>query len=130
MKIQQMADLSGLTTKTIRFYEQKGIISSPSRESNGYRVYARMHLDELILIKRARLVGFSLEECKHLLLLSKDKQRKSCDVKAHALTKLEEIDLKINQLQEIKAVLIDWVAACPGNQESNCPILEGLSKEK
>lgn len=81
MKINEIARLTGLTPKTIRFYEQKGIISEPARAENGYRAYGQKHINELQMIRRSRLVGFSLEECQALLEMSRNPNMRSADVK-------------------------------------------------
>ncbi|MGR5151647.1 Cu(I)-responsive transcriptional regulator [Photobacterium swingsii] len=126
MNISDIAKKTDLSTKTIRFYEDKGIISSPQRASNGYRRYNESHIAELNLIRRARLVGFTLDEAKALLGLSRDPQRKSADVKEKALEKLVEIDHKIAELQQMKHTLETLTNQCPGNEGAVCPIIEGL----
>lgn len=130
MKINEVAKITGLTPKTIRFYEQRGIISAPARKENGYREYATKHLDELFMIKRSRLVGFSLEDCKDLLEISANPQRKSADVKQKALKKLNEIDEQIKELQEMKDILTALTKACPGDDNAPCPIIDALSCKK
>ncbi len=94
VNISDVAKQTGLTAKTIRFYEAKGIITAPSRASNGYRRYSQNNINELQLIRRSRLVGFTLDECRDLLDFSRDPQRRSADVKAKAEQKLTEIDDK------------------------------------
>ncbi|MCW8331641.1 Cu(I)-responsive transcriptional regulator [Photobacterium sp. SDRW27] len=126
MNISEVAKQTGLTAKTIRFYEDKGIITVPSRASNGYRHYSKTNVDELQLIRRSRLVGFTLDECRELLDFSRDPQRKSADVKAKAEQKLSEIDDKIAELLEMKNTLETLTKQCPGNDSANCPIIEGL----
>lgn len=127
MKINQVAQLTGLSTKAIRFYEQKGVIRSPLRTSNGYRKYNQTHLNELNMVKRSRLVGFSLEECKILLEMFRDPNRRSGDVKQKAQIKMDEIDLQIKELNAMKAELKTLIKACPGNDSACCPIIEALS---
>ncbi|HIF9543512.1 TPA: Cu(I)-responsive transcriptional regulator [Photobacterium damselae] len=130
MNISDIAKKTDLTTKTIRFYEDKGIITPPMRADNGYRYYNDGHLAELLLIKRSRLVGFSLEECRELLALSRDPNRRSADVKQKAIAKLKDIDYKISELIQMKHTLETLTKQCPGNEHSCCPIIEGLSNEK
>ncbi|CAG21195.1 hypothetical SoxR, transcriptional regulators [Photobacterium profundum SS9] len=129
MNISNVATKTGLTTKTIRFYEGKGIITVPERSSNGYRLYGEKHVAELNLIRRSRLVGFSLEECGELLALSRDPKRKSADVKLKAQEKLIEIDHKIEELLKMKKTLETLTKQCPGNEGAACPIIEGLSQD-
>ncbi|MFD2179372.1 Cu(I)-responsive transcriptional regulator [Veronia pacifica] len=127
MKINEVATLTGLSSKTIRFYEQKGILTAPDRSSNGYRDYRQQHVSELLLIKRARLVGFSLDECGSLIELSRDPQRKSADVNVKARQKLAEIDSKIDELKAMQTTLKELVDLCPGDESSCCPIIDALS---
>ncbi|MEJ2762813.1 Cu(I)-responsive transcriptional regulator [Photobacterium sp. MCCC 1A19761] len=126
MNISEVAAKTGLNTKTIRFYEEKGVITPPSRASNGYRRYGDRQQNELLLIRRARLVGFSLDECRELLAFSRDPARRSADVKAKAEQKLAEIDGKIQELLEMKATLTTLTEQCPGDSGAQCPIIEGL----
>ncbi|OOF08845.1 MULTISPECIES: Cu(I)-responsive transcriptional regulator [Salinivibrio] len=126
MKIQQVAEKTGLTTKTIRFYEQKGLITPPHRADNGYRDYRAQHVSELQMIRRARLVGFTLEESADLLALSRDPSLRSADVKARAESKLMEIDEKIAELAAMKTTLQALTQACPGDGDAQCPIIEAL----
>ncbi|MGF1716949.1 Cu(I)-responsive transcriptional regulator [Photobacterium chitinilyticum] len=128
MNISDVAKQTGLTAKTIRFYEDKGIITAPSRASNGYRRYSQNNINELQLIRRSRLVGFTLDECRDLLDFSRDPQRRSADVKAKAEKKLTDIDDKIAELIEMKATLEALTKQCPGNDSAQCPIIEGLCK--
>ncbi|QIR05650.1 Cu(I)-responsive transcriptional regulator [Salinivibrio costicola] len=129
MKIQQVAEKTGLTTKTIRFYEQKGLITPPHRADNGYRDYRAQHVSELQMIRRARLVGFTLEESADLLALSRDPSLRSADVKARAESKLMEIDEKIAELAAMKTTLQALTQACPGDSDAQCPIIEALRGE-
>ncbi|MGF1770551.1 Cu(I)-responsive transcriptional regulator [Enterovibrio makurazakiensis] len=128
MKINEVARITGLTAKTIRFYEQKGVISEPDRSENGYRAYSEQHINELQMIKRSRLVGFSLDECQSLLDMSRNPNRRSADVKQKALEKIAEIDEKIIELKAMKASLKSLANTCPGDESACCPIIEALSQ--
>jgi MerR family copper efflux transcriptional regulator len=81
---QRCGEKTGLTSKAIRFYEEKGLVTPPLRSENGYRSYSQQHLDELTLLRQARQVGFNLEECRELIFLFNDPSRHSADVKTHA----------------------------------------------
>ncbi len=95
MNISDVAKKPGLTSKAIRFYEEKGLVTPPLRSENGYRSYAAHHLDELTLLRQARQVGFTLEECGELVTLFNDPARHSADVKARTLEKAAEIERRI-----------------------------------
>lgn len=127
MNISDVAKKTGLTSKAIRFYEEKGLVTPPLRSENGYRTYTQQHLDELTLLRQARLVGFNLEECGELVNLFNDPDRHSADVKARTLHKVEEIEKHIARLQEMRDQLLSLATACPGDDSADCPIIENLS---
>ena len=86
MNIGAVAKLTGLSSKSIRMYEDKGIISSPARSNSGYREYSEKHIQELNLVSRAKNAGFSLQECKEFVQLAHNPNRKSSEVKARTLS--------------------------------------------
>ncbi|MGY3571736.1 Cu(I)-responsive transcriptional regulator [Vibrio paucivorans] len=128
MNIGAVAKLTGLSNKSIRLYEDKGIITAPSRSESGYREYSDKHVQELNLVSRAKNAGFSLVECKEFVQLAHNPNRKSSEVKARTEEKLCEIEIKIHELTEMKKQLQSWVTACPGDSESRCPIIDDLTK--
>ncbi|KAA0608760.1 Cu(I)-responsive transcriptional regulator, partial [Escherichia coli] len=95
MNISDVAKITGLTSKAIRFYEEKGLVTPPMRSENGYRTYTQQHLNELTLLRQARQVGFNLEESGELVNLFNDPQRHSADVKRRTLEKVAEIERHI-----------------------------------
>ncbi len=127
MNISDVAKITQLSAKSIRLYESKSLISEPLRGENGYRQYTQKHIDELLVIARARRVGFTLEECGSLVGLSNDQQRTSAEVKSKALAKLSEVNKKIEELNEMKRQLEDWVEKCPGDSGKECPIIDDLT---
>ncbi|MCL6271538.1 Cu(I)-responsive transcriptional regulator [Sansalvadorimonas sp. 2012CJ34-2] len=130
MNISSAAEATGLTPKTIRYYESIGLVSPASRRDNGYRDYDDQHVRELLFISQARELGFSLEECGELLNLYKDKGRKSADVKAIAHARIEDIDQKISRLQTVRESLQQLVTCCHGDERPDCPILDSLAGEQ
>jgi Cu(I)-responsive transcriptional regulator len=126
MHIGQASEHSGLAPKTIRYYEDIGLIR-PDRGGNGYRDYAEADVHKLRFLQRSRGLGFSVEECRQLLALYEDKSRASSDVKELTQAKLTEIDRKIRELTELRRTLEHLVHACHGNDRPDCPILEELS---
>ena len=126
MNISQVSKLTGLSTKSIRFYESKDVINLPLRGENGYRYYSEEIVEQLKLVARARMVGFSLDECKSLVELANDPSRHSCDVKATAKQKLVEVREKLSQLHQIEKQLTQWVNECPGDNNPDCPIIDNL----
>ncbi len=126
MNIGEASERSGLPSKTIRYYEEIGLIR-PDRSVNGYRDYAASDIHKLRFLQKSRGLGFSVEECRQLLALYEDKSRASADVKEMTQTKLSEIDRKIRELTELRRTLEHLVHACHGNERPDCPILEELA---
>lgn len=127
MNISQAAQATGLSSKTIRFYEQQGVIPAASRAANGYRYYDEQQLKMLRFIKRARDMGFSLEESRELLELSQNPQRTSASVKQKAELQIQRIDAQIEALQQMRAMLIEVTVQCRGDEQAECPILDQLN---
>ncbi|NTG47438.1 Cu(I)-responsive transcriptional regulator [Agrobacterium rhizogenes] len=127
MNIGEASGRSGLPAKTIRYYEDIGLIR-PDRGGNGYRDYGADDVHKLRFLHRSRSLGFSVDECRQLLALYEDKSRASADVKDIASSKLTEIDRKIRELTELRCTLEHLVHACHGNARPDCPILEELSE--
>ncbi len=126
MNISEAAELSGLSAKTIRYYEQIGLIQPAQRGRSGYRNYSKTDVHVLRFLSRARGLGFSVKECRDLLALYNDKQRASADVKRLAQDRIADVDERIAQLQRIRTTLMDLVEKCHGNHRPDCPILEEL----
>ena len=127
MNISDVAKKTGLTSKAIRFYEEKGLVTPPLRGDNGYRSYTAQHLNELTLLRQARQVGFNLEECGELVTLFNDPSRHSADVKARTLQKVAEIERHIAELQQMRQQLLALAESCPGDDSADCPIMDNLS---
>ncbi|MGY6030741.1 Cu(I)-responsive transcriptional regulator [Phytobacter sp. AG2a] len=127
MNISIVAKKTGLTSKAIRFYEDKGLVTPPLRGDNGYRSYTQQHINELTLLRQARQVGFNLEECGELVNLFNDPARHSADVKARTLQKVSEIERHIVELEAMRKQLLSLAASCPGDDSANCPIIDNLS---
>ena len=108
MNISDVAKITGLTSKAIRFYEEKGLVTPPMRSENGYRTYTQQHLNELTLLRQARQVGFNLEESGELVNLFNDPQRHSADVKRRTLEKVAEIERHIEELQSMSTSCWHW----------------------
>lgn len=127
MTISDVARKTGLTSKAIRFYEEKGLLTAPVRADNGYRHYTAKHLEELTLLRQARQVGFNLEECREMLSLFHNPQRHSAEVKAKTLSKAAEIEAHIYELSQMRERLLALAASCPGDDGAECPIINNLA---
>lgn len=128
MNIGTVSEKSGLRAKTIRYYEDVGLLK-PDRAGNGYRDYSMADVHRLRFLQRSRSLGFSVEECRQLLCLYGDSDRESADVKAIANAKLCDIDRKIADLIGLRDMLRDLVKNCHGDSRPDCPIIEGLAGE-
>ncbi|MCF6273437.1 MAG: Cu(I)-responsive transcriptional regulator [Rhodobacteraceae bacterium] len=129
MNIGDASTQSGLPAKTIRYYEDIGLVS-PGRGQNGYRRFSDSDLHKLAFVQRARSLGFSIEECRALLSLYDDRERVSADVKALARSHLAQIEEKISGLQAMQKTLSELVDKCHGDERPDCPILDGLAGVK
>jgi Cu(I)-responsive transcriptional regulator len=126
MNIGTAARQSGLPPKTIRYYEDIGLLTA-DRAANGYCDYSNEDVHRLRFVQRSRSLGFSVEECRQLLSLYTDRGRASADVKAIATEKLGQIDRKIAELTGLREMLGHLVENCHGDARPECPIIDGLS---
>ena len=126
MNIGDAARAAGLPVKTIRYYEEIGLVR-PARSENGYRVFAESDLHKLNFLGRSRALGFSIEDCRALLALYEDGTRSSSEVREIAERHLTDIEGKITDLQSLRDTLAHLVASCAGDERPDCPILDNLS---
>jgi len=125
MNIGDVASRTGLPAKTIRYYEEIGLIT-PQRDLNGYRRFLEQDLHKLTFLGRARALGFTIEDCRTLLALYEDQSRASADVKQVARDHLARIETKIADLIAMRDTLTELVDACAGDNRPDCPILRDL----
>lgn len=129
MNIGEAAKASGVTAKMIRYYESIQLIKAGKRTDSGYRIYGENDVHTLRFIKRARTLGFSLEQIADLLSLWQDPERASADVKAIAQEHVAQLEQRIRELTEMRDTLKDLANACSGDHRPDCPILHGLAEE-
>lgn len=127
MNIGQVAAASGVSAKTIRFYEQVGLLKAAARTNSNYRVYADADIHDLRFIKRARGLGFSVAETSRLLELWRDRSRDNEEVRRVAMAHLADLDAKISELEGMRGALRHLVSCCRGNERPECPILDDLA---
>ncbi len=125
MNIGNVSTLSGLPVKTIRYYEEIGLVR-PLRDINGYRAFRDQELHKLAFLGRARSLGFTIEDCRALVALYDDKTRASADVKRIANEHLEHIETKIAGLEAMRDTLSHLIDECSGDHRPDCPILKDL----
>ncbi|PWC26764.1 MerR family transcriptional regulator [Teichococcus aestuarii] len=127
LNIGALAKATGTKVETIRWYERVGLLPAPARSAGNYRTYAEAHLGRLSFIRRARDLGFSLDQIRALLDLAEDRDR-SCDaVDLIAREHLDEVDRKIADLQALRQELDALISQCRHGSVSECRIIEALA---
>lgn len=129
MNIQDAARLCSLPRKTIRYYEDVGLVT-PGRRGNGYREFDRSDIVRLSFIARARGLGFSMEDVRGLLRLQDNPVRRSAEVKALAKSQLAKLEYKLSEISKMREELQDLFDACLGDEGASCAILDGLAQTK
>jgi Cu(I)-responsive transcriptional regulator len=127
MQIGEVARATGVSAKMIRHYESIGLIPAADRRDSNYRDYSRHDVHRLGFIRRARDLGFSMDEIRDLLRLWGDSERSSSEVKALTLGHVTELERRIGQLQEMRDTLTHLANACDGNDRPHCPIIKSLA---
>jgi MerR family transcriptional regulator, copper efflux regulator len=128
MNIGQAANATGVSAKMIRYYESIGLIRESARTDSGYRIYCDSELHTLRFIKRARKLGFSIDQIRMLLSLWQDPSRASKDVKTVAIGHVEDLNKRIQEMTEMRDTLEYLAKHCAGDHRPDCPILAGLAE--
>lgn len=127
--IGKLAKMAGVTNDTVRFYERFGLIDPVSRSESNYRLYRKADARRLRFIRRAKELGFTLNEIKELLALSQDPKATKADIKNKTEDKIEDIRQKIQDLSRIQSALEHLVETCDGHGSAHeCPILQSLTE--
>ncbi|CUX01999.1 MULTISPECIES: MerR family transcriptional regulator [Rhizobium/Agrobacterium group] len=127
LTIGYLAKKTGTKVETIRFYEKNGLLPEPGRTEGNYRAYDHMHLNRLSFIRRARDLGFSLDQVRGLLRLSDDRDQSCKAVDEIANEHRAEVERKIRDLQALKAELDNIIDQCSCGTVADCRIIESLS---
>jgi Cu(I)-responsive transcriptional regulator len=128
MKIGQASEQSAVSAKMIRYYESIGLLPAAARRANGYRDYDDQDVAILQFVRRTRDLGFSLEEVAALLALWADKKRPSREVKRLAEAHIADLEQRIRDIRAVMKTLRGLASHCHGDDRSDCPILDDLSK--
>ena len=128
MNIGEAAKASGISAKMIRYYEAIGLIGSAERTAAGYRTYGSSDVHTLRFIRRARDLGFSVEQMGNLLALWRDRSRASADVKAIALEHIAQLEHKAAAIAAMMKTLKHLAGHCHGDDRPDCPILDDFAE--
>jgi MerR family copper efflux transcriptional regulator len=129
LTIGRIAQSAGVAIDTIRFYEREGLLPEPRRRPSGYREYDQATVSRLRFIRRAKDLGFTLDEIRDLLALSADRNDGVEGVRERAAARLQAIDERMAELQRVRDGLSELVDACPGHgAPEDCPILKALAE--
>ena len=128
MTISQAARAAGVGVETVRFYERRHLIVRPSKPPDGgFRRYAPETIERVRFIRQAQGLGFSLREIEDLLSLRADPKTDCGQVRKRAVTKLEDVERRIGELERLRRALQELIAACPGSGVLRaCSIMEAL----
>lgn len=127
MTIGRVAEHAGVGIETVRFYEREGLLVTPARSAAGYRLYDADVVTRLQFVRRAKELGFTLNEIKELLSLRVDSTTSRQDVRARAKTKIKDFENKIRTLQRMKKALVRLIQeCCEKGDGAGCPILRAL----
>jgi len=127
MNIGQAASATGVSAKMIRYYESIALIPPGKRTDAGYRIFSENDLHTLRFVKRARQLGFSLDQIRELLSLWQNKERASADVKTIAMGHVAQLNQRIAELTEMRDTLQTLASCCHGDHRPDCPILQSLA---
>jgi Cu(I)-responsive transcriptional regulator len=130
MNIGTVAAASGVSAKMIRHYEKIGLVGASTRSTAGYRQYGERDVHTLRFIRRARDLGFSLDQIGQLLSLWQDTRRSSAEVKRLAEAHLQDLDARIRNLSAMRDTLLELAGSCCGDERPDCPILDGLASNR
>ena len=129
MNIGEAARRSGVSAKMIRYYEASDLVPKAARSEAGYRHYTEADVHTLRFVRRARDLGFTVEQIADLLALWRSRDRTSADVKRLALAHVAALEAKAAELQAMSRTLRDLAERCHGDSRPECPIVEDLAEE-
>ena len=128
LTIGALSERTEVNIETIRYYERIGILPSPPRSAGGHRVYAKEHTQRLVFIRRARQLGFSLDQVRELLGLSSGRRMTCARVKNITEQHITDIRCRVRDLKRLERVLSELTSQCRGDEMGECPILDALTR--
>jgi len=130
LTIGKLAELTGVNIETIRYYERTKVLPAPARTESGRRVYQLADIRTLAFLRRARELGFSLDEIRALLRLGGPEKASCRDVRRIAAHHLDHIRAKISDLRKLERLLAKTVAQCTGTTAPLCPVIDILDIQR
>ena len=128
LTIGRLADEAGVNVETIRYYQRRGLMQEPDKPIHGHRRYASDAVKRVRFIKRAQVLGFTLDEIGSLLEL--DAARACAETRELASHKLEVIETKLSDLTAMRKALATLLRQCDaGAMKGNCPIIHALAAD-
>lgn len=129
LAIGTLSKRTGCNVETIRYYERVGLLPAPARSTGGYRLYGTEHVARLTFIRRARTLGFSIDEVRTLLKLADERKRPCAEVRLVAEAHLKDVRTKTADLKRMEGVLKATVAQCAVGRRADCPLIEALYRD-
>lgn len=126
MRIGELASETRVNIETIRYYEREGILPKPGRAANNYRIYSGAHLRRLRFVRRARDLGFTLDEVRVLLSMMDSGDYTCAQVKAVGEKHLGDVQARLADLRRLENALTELVSSCSGERTPDCSMLETL----
>lgn len=127
LTIGRLAAATGVNVETVRYYERIGLMPPPARTASGHRAYERAHVRRLAFIRRARELGFSIEQIRALLALAEPSRASCAEVREIARTHLDDVRAKLADLTKLEHILGATVARCSGDPAPPCPVIDMLA---
>ena len=127
--IGQLSEATAVNVETIRYYERIKLMPTPRRTQGGHRTYEDIHLRRLRFIRRARELGFGIEDIRALLTLAEPKNISCADVQKISIIHLENVRAKLSDLTNLERILSQAILKCAGKTATACPVIEALNGE-
>ena len=130
LTIGRLAAAAGVNLETVRYYERIKLMPPPARTASGHRAYEAAHIKRLTFIRRARELGFSIEEVRALLALAEPTRASCVEVREIARAHLQDVRTKLADLAKLERILAETVARCSGDPVPLCPVLDMLGTQQ
>ncbi|MBG0796811.1 helix-turn-helix domain-containing protein [Methylocystis sp. L43] len=127
LTIGRLAATTGVKLETVRYYERIELMPPPARTASGHRAYEQAHVRRLAFIRRARELGFSIEQIRALLALAEPSRASCAEVREIARTHLDDVRAKLADLTKLERILGATIARCSGDLAPSCPVLDMLA---